>query len=188
MANTFTYKGITLSVIMAIRHGGQIWDGTVGALEYFGTAAQTNNRNGAPQVFAGDMGHLDANGNVVHYSGSNVVGGPGAANGTAEPTNQYYWQWVANSFTGPTSQSIFDGSYVRISQINLGYDLPMKWIRKAHFTKVSLTVFATNPFLWTKYPGVDPETSLAGPANGQGLDYFNNPGTKSYGIRLNLGL
>jgi len=29
---------------------------------------------------------------------------------------------------------------------------------------------------------------LAGPVNAQGLDYFNNPGTKSYGIRLNLGL
>ena len=52
----------------------------------------------------------------------------------------------------------------------------------------SLTFFANNPVLWTSYKGVDPETSLAGPANGQGLDYFNNPSTKSYGIRLSIGL
>jgi len=53
---------------------------------------------------------------------------------------------------------------------------------------LSLTVFANNLKIWTKYDGVDPETSLNGPANGQGMDYFNNPGTKSYGIRLSLGL
>ena len=43
-------------------------------------------------------------------------------------------------------------------------------------------------FTITKYTGVDPETSLAGPANGQGLDYFNNPGIRSIGFRLNIGL
>jgi len=29
---------------------------------------------------------------------------------------------------------------------------------------------------------------LGGPANAQGVDYFNNPNTKSYGVRLNLAL
>ncbi len=53
---------------------------------------------------------------------------------------------------------------------------------------LSVTIFANNPKIWTKYQGVDPETSLAGPANAQGMYYFNNPGTKSYGVRLNLGL
>ncbi|WP_431210925.1 hypothetical protein ACQ86N_34005 [Puia sp. P3] len=57
-----------------------------------------------------------------------------------------------------------------------------------HLRSLSLTIFANNPALWTKYKGVDPETSLAGPANGQGLDYFNNPGIRSYGVRLGLSL
>jgi TonB-linked SusC/RagA family outer membrane protein len=188
LTNTFSYKGINLGVVMTVREGGSIWDGTIGAMEYFGTAAQTDNRNSSA-LFAGDMGHLDGSGNVVHYTAGNPNAlGAGAANSTHEATNEYYWQNVGNSFTGPTSASIYDASYIRISQINLGYDLPSRICRKAHFTKITLTVFANNPVLWTKYPGVDPETSLAGPANGQGLDYFNNPGTKSYGLRLNLGL
>jgi len=34
--------------------------------------------------------------------------------------------------------------------------------------------------LWTHYKGIDPETNLTGPTNGRGLDYFNNPSTRSY--------
>jgi hypothetical protein len=56
------------------------------------------------------------------------------------------------------------------------------------FSNVNLTVFANNILIHTNYKGVDPETSLAGPANGQGLDYFNNPGAKNYGVRLSIGL
>ncbi len=178
LTSDFSYKGIKLGIVMSVRQGGSMWDGTLGAMEYFGTAAQTDNRTGS-QVFSGVLGHLDANGNVVST---------GVNNTTAEPTNEAYWQNIGSSFIGPTSPNVFDASYVRISQINLSYDLPHRIVQKAHFTKVTFTVFANNPVLWTKYPGVDPETSLAGPSNGQGLDYFNNPGTKSYGIRLILGL
>ncbi len=45
---------------------------------------------------------------------------------------------------------------------------------------LSLTFSLVNPKIWTKYDGVDPETSLAGPANAQGMDYFNSPGTKKW--------
>ena len=43
-------------------------------------------------------------------------------------------------------------------------------------------IYATgkNLLLFTPYSGIDPETNLQGSSNGQGMDYFNNPGTKSY--------
>jgi hypothetical protein len=42
--------------------------------------------------------------------------------------------------------------------------------------------------LFTKYKGVDPETSLTGAgSNLQGFDYFNNPGTKSIFLGVKLG-
>jgi hypothetical protein len=61
-------------------------------------------------------------------------------------------------------------------------------LKKGPFTSLSLTAFVNNLHVWTKYDGVDPETSLGGPSNVQGLDYFNNPNTKSWGLRLNVGL
>ncbi|MGN6532450.1 MAG: SusC/RagA family TonB-linked outer membrane protein [Ginsengibacter sp.] len=184
-----SYKGISVGAQLDIREGGKIWDGTRGAMSYFGTSAESGNRN-QPVTFQGVLGHMDANGNVVHYGPDGVTEIPkgGSVNTVATTYSQYYWQNVGSSFVGPAEPSVEDGSFIRIRQISLSYELPIDVISKAHFTSVSLTAFANNPFLWTKYQGVDPETSLAGPANGQGLDYFNNPGIKSYGIRLNIGL
>jgi len=78
--------------------------------------------------------------------------------------------------------------FVRIRQASLGYQVPASALKNMHLKSLSLTLFANNPLLWTKYKGVDPETSLAGPANGQGIDFFNGPGVKNYGIRLGLSL
>jgi TonB-linked SusC/RagA family outer membrane protein len=187
--NTFTFKGLSLGVQLDTRQGGVIWNGTRGALSYFGTSAESGNRN-TPVTFNGVLGHLDASGNIVHYAPDGVteIAKPGSVNNVATTYNQFYWQNVGSSFVGPAEPSIENASWVRIRQISLGVELPKSLMQKADFTNVSFTVFANNPFLWTKYKGVDPETSLAGPANGQGLDYFNNPGTKSYGIRLSVGL
>ena len=187
--NTITYKGISISAQLDVREGGKIWNGTRGAMSYFGTSAESANR-GQAVTFSGVSGHLDANGNVVHFGpdGTTEIAKPGAVNNVATTYSQYYWQNIGSSFVGPAELSVEDGSFVRIRQISLGYEFPKNFLEKAHFTNITLTAFANNPFLWTKYTGVDPETSLAGPANGQGLDYFNNPGTRSYGLRLNLGL
>ncbi|HSC36967.1 MAG TPA: hypothetical protein VLD19_03810, partial [Chitinophagaceae bacterium] len=187
--NTFTYKSFSLSAQLDIRRGGKIWNGTRGALSYFGTSQETANRN-SPVTFNGVLGHLDATGAVVHYdpTGTIEIAKPGTANTVATTYNQYYWQNIGSSFIGPAEASVEDASFVRIRQVSLSYALPKELLQKIHFSNATISVFANNPKIWTKYTGVDPETSLAGPANGQGLDYFNNPGTKSYGIRLALGL
>jgi len=184
--NNFTYKGLALGFQIDIRQGGDIWDGTRGALSYFGTSKESENR-GSDAMFAGLTGHLNANGEVVHFENGNEVAGPGPANTAVTQLDQYYWQNIGSSFVGPTEIDVEDGSYVKLRQASLSYSFPKSIIGKT-FNSLSLTAFVNNIILHTDYKGVDPETSLAGPANGQGLDYFNNPGVKTYGIRLNVGL
>jgi TonB-linked SusC/RagA family outer membrane protein len=176
------YKGFSLGAVLSIRAGGYMWDGTEGAMEYYGTAGVTENRGQPYQVPAGAVwGHLGGpNGTTVIQT---------TAPSTDPATyGYYYYQNLTSIYSGLTTPNIYPSGYVRISQINFTWSLPERWVRKAKFTRVSLTLFANNPVLWTKYPGVDPETSFAGPANAQGEDWFNNPGTKSYGVRLNVGL
>jgi outer membrane receptor protein involved in Fe transport len=185
--NTFTYKNLSLGIQVDVRHGGDIWNGTRGAMSYFGTSEETASR-GVTTTFNGVLGHLDPDGNVVHYEGTSEVAKPGPVNTLVAAKDQYYWQNIGSSFIGPAETSVEKTSFVRIRQLSLTYDFLMGAKKKSVFSNLSLTVFANNPVLWTKYKGVDPETSLAGPVNGQGLDYFNNPGTKSYGVRLNVGL
>ena len=183
----FTYKGFTVGAQLDIRHGGSIWNGTRGAMSYFGTSQETSNR-GQANTFKGLLGHLNTSGSIVHNESGVEVAKPGAVNTIASSFSQYYWQSVGSSFIGPAEPSVEDGSFARIRQISIGYEIPKKILTGSPFVSASLTFFANNPVLWTSYKGVDPETSLAGPANGQGLDYFNNPGTKSYGVRLSIGL
>jgi TonB-linked SusC/RagA family outer membrane protein len=186
--NNLRYKDFSLGIQLDIRHGGHLWNGTRGAMSYFGTSLETSNR-GQAVTFKGVAGHLDENGNVAHFDGTGAeVSKPGGASNIATTYSQYYWQNVGSSFIGPAEADVEGSGFVRIRQASLGYQVPAAALKNMHLKSLSLTVFANNPLLWTKYKGVDPETSLAGPANGQGLDYFNNPGTKSYGIRLGVSL
>ncbi|WP_162944567.1 SusC/RagA family TonB-linked outer membrane protein [Flavisolibacter nicotianae] len=185
--NNFSFKGLSLNVQIDVRRGGDIWNGTRGAISYFGTSKETESR-GTTKMFSGLSGHLNAAGEVVHFDANgNEVSGPGSANNATVALNQYYWQNVGSSFIGPSEPDVEDGSFVKLRQVGLTYALPASLLGKT-FRSLTLSVFANNIILHTRYTGVDPETSLAGPANGQGLDYFNNPGTRNYGIRLNVGL
>jgi len=152
--------------------------------------AQATEDRGKTGTFTGLAGHVDANGNIVHYGsdGTTEEAGAGAAVSQESELDQYYYQFLGSSFIGPAESTVEDGSFVRLRELSLSYSLPQNWLDNIHITALSITAFANNAFLWTKYDGVDPETSLIGPANGQGLDYFNNPGAKTYGIRLNVGL
>lgn len=187
--SNLSYKGFSLGFQIDVRKGGDIYNGTVGALVFRGLSSKTANR-GTPTVFQGLLGHLNADGQVVHYDKDGVteLSGPGAPNTIQSAYDENYWQGAGNSVFGGQEVDIEDGSFVRVRQVSLTYQLPSTLLNRRHTNNLSLTIFANNLFLWTKYDGVDPETSLGGPANGQGLDFFNNPGTKSYGIRLNLGL
>jgi TonB-linked SusC/RagA family outer membrane protein len=185
--SNLSYKGFMLGVQVDVRHGGAMWNGTRGALANKGTAQETSNRY-TPTVFKGLLGHLDDNGNVVHFEGNVEKPGPGAANTIQSSYTQNYWQNVGNSFGAGQETDIENGGFTRIRQLSLTYELPRALLKKGPFTSLSLTFIANNLHVWTKYDGVDPETSLGGPSNVQGLDYFNNPNTKSYGLRLNFGL
>ncbi len=42
--NAFTFKDVTLSFLIDIKNGGVMWNGTRGAMSYFGTHANTESR------------------------------------------------------------------------------------------------------------------------------------------------
>lgn len=69
-----------------------------------------------------------------------------------------------------------DGSFVRIRNINLGYNLPSNILSSAGVQSVRLYVNAQNPFTFTKYQGWDPEA---------GGNLSSYPSTKMFLIGVN---
>lgn len=163
--NTFSYKGFSLSALFDIRQGGLVWNGTKGVLRGFGTSKATEDRT-TTTIFPNS---------VLENGQPNNI--PIALGGQAYNRNY--------GFTGLDELNIEDGSWVRLREVNFGYNIPAKlfggYIKSA---KISLT--ARNLFLITNYSGIDPETNLTGSSNDFGEDYFNMPNTRSYGANVTL--
>jgi TonB-linked SusC/RagA family outer membrane protein len=91
-----------------------------------------------------------------------------------------------------SSRFIFDGSYVRVKNIMLGYNMPKPVLDKLNIEKLRLYVSGQNLLTFTNYPGYDPEVNYRGSGSGadsnrnQGLDYASYPNVKSYTVGLNI--
>ena len=172
ISNSFSYKNFGLSVLFDIRQGGDVWCGTCGIIDYFGVSEATLLRDQST-VFEGVVASTGAvNTQVVPYSDT----------GGSEDLN--YWRRYG--FGGLSETAVYDASWVRLREVTLSYDFPSKWLDGTFIEGISLSGFGRNLWLDTDYPGVDPETNLTGDSNGIGLDYFNQPNTRSYGLNVKL--
>ena len=52
---------------------------------------------------------------------------------------------------------VFNGSYFKIKQLQLGYTLPSTWLKKISVSSFRAFVSLDDFFTFTKYPGLDPE-------------------------------
>ncbi|HNP17440.1 MAG TPA: SusC/RagA family TonB-linked outer membrane protein [Fulvivirga sp.] len=178
--NTVSYKGLSLSFLLDIRQGGDVYNGTKGVLNNFGVGAETLDRN-ETVVFPGVLGQVQTDGSVVATETPNTIA---IVKGGTDGGTNFYQNY---GFVNLTELTIEDGSWVRMRDVSLTYDLPTSMLSKLPFSAVNIGFTARNLFLKTDYTGIDPETNLTGDSsNVIGYDYFNNPNTKSYGVNLNI--
>ena len=79
---------------------------------------------------------------------------------------------------------VYDGSYLRLKNIQLGYTLPEKLTKRVFVSKFRVYVAAENLFTWTKYHGYDPEISSGGTS--LGIDYGVYPQARVWTVGFNL--
>ncbi len=80
-----------------------------------------------------------------------------------------------------------DGSYIRLKNVSLGYNINAEFLRKRKIRSTRIYVSAQNILTLTKYKGVDPEISYNNSSTNLGLDYAGYPNTKSYTVGINIG-
>jgi TonB-linked SusC/RagA family outer membrane protein len=196
--NTFSYKGVSLGVLIDASFGGSIYNGTYATGTYTGVLAST--LPGRAAEFGGISyyypGNVKANGTVRLANGAtapvgatvyddgiifNGVTADGKPNEKILPAQQYY-----KSFRTIDEANIFDASYVKLREVKLSYNLPSKWIKSLSLQGVSVSLVGRN--LWIIHRNVediDPEVAF-NTGNGQGLESLSNPTTRSYGLNLNV--
>lgn len=161
------------NVLFDWRQGGQMWNGTKGALVNYGTAKATEER-GSSVTFPGVIGVQSDNGyNIVNQT-----------NNISSQLNQAWYTTNGGGFGAVSEHFVEDASSFRIRSIGMSYDLGSVFSKGVK--SLNIGVAANNVLLWSPYDGIDPISSLVGSSsNGQGLDYFNNPAVSSFIVKLN---
>jgi TonB-linked SusC/RagA family outer membrane protein len=94
---------------------------------------------------------------------------------------------VTNSETNPNSYFVEDGSYFRLKNLQLGYNIPSSALSKLGMSAARIYVQGTNLFTSTKYNGADPEIQESGSLT-LGVDYGKYPLAKvvTVGLKFNF--
>jgi len=165
------YKNLQISALVDIRRGGDIWNGTKGALYNFGAHKDTEIR-GEKRTFGVDW-----------LPGETV--GPGKGKAVALTQSSWFTN-LGSGFVGPASQFVEDGGFTRLREVSLSYNMDQPFIQRTGFSALNLRLSGRNLWLKTDYTGIDPETNLGGVSSARGNEYFNNPQARSIVITVGL--
>ncbi|MBA7555606.1 TonB-dependent receptor P3 [subsurface metagenome] len=86
-----------------------------------------------------------------------------------------------------SSRYLEDGSYLRLRNLTLAYDLPIKYAEKIKLKDLRITLSMDNMKTWTKYSGPDPDVPLyIGDYTLPGTQYFKYPISKQFLLGLEI--
>ncbi len=173
LSTTVSFMGLTLSALFETSQGGDIWAGSKGVLYTFGIDPITANESIAPSDLTNYAGDIIPAGATFRGNVRDFGGGPVAL-------DESWYSDLGGGFGPVGEQFIEDGSWTRLRELSLFYALPATFVESIGFSNIEFGVTGRNLILWTNIEGFDPETNLTGTSKGRGLEYFNNPGTKSY--------
>ncbi|MDR1199289.1 MAG: TonB-dependent receptor [Prevotellaceae bacterium] len=150
ITNTFSYKGFTLSAFFFFQYGNKIFLNE-------GRYTMDLGGNLSYGIMATQLDRWQKPGDITSVPKL-------LRSNTANPNDSYY---------------LYDGSYIRLRNITLSYDLPEKWVTKIGLTGLRIFAQGQNLLTITKYPGQDPEVS-------DGQAFFAYPAYRTWTLGLDV--
>jgi TonB-linked SusC/RagA family outer membrane protein len=171
----FRYKNFDLSVFVNYQFGNDVYNAN--KLEF------TNGYQGNANMLA----IMNDRWRTVNSAGV-VVTDPAELAKLNENASIWIPSTSSTAFT-LHSWAVEDGSFVRINNITLGYNLPSSFIRRASMKTARVYFTMNNLAVFTDYSGYDPEVSTRrGSPETPGVDYSAYPRSRSFIFGLNLSL
>lgn len=96
---------------------------------------------------------------------------------------------ISDNWIGVSDLRVFDASFFKIKQMQLGYTVPRNILKKVALSSLRAYVSLDDWFTFTKYPGLDPETSAMGSSgngSGLGIDFGSYPISKKLVFGVNV--
>ncbi|GGE94938.1 SusC/RagA family TonB-linked outer membrane protein [Hymenobacter cavernae] len=170
--STFSYRGLSLTVVVDTKQGGKIYSRTRGTQRFAGTAPETLINDRQPFIVANSV----------------IQNADGSYSPNTTPTTAFDYFSALEGAGGPPGTNIIDASYTKLREVALSYTLPSKWLTKTPFGALSVGLTGRNLALWRAKENtyVDPETSNFGNGNVQGFDFSGSPSLRSFGANLRV--
>jgi TonB-linked SusC/RagA family outer membrane protein len=181
--NTFRYKAFTLSLLLDIRIGGDVFNGTEYAMVVNGLSKQTLQNNRQSVTLNGISSVTGSDTTITYSADQSYPIGSTTYSGNAMIQN-YWSNYAANSYNFITSVN-----WLKLRSLSLAYDFSGILKNQKVIKGLTATAIGTNLFTWTNYKGMDPEVSAAGGTGGSGstgIDYLGVPAVASFTFGINL--
>lgn len=171
--NTFSYKRLVLNALIDARIGGSFYDEGTGTARWTGQYAETaiGREEGVIGKGVMNVGSAEA----PQYVPNDII----------IPGNRFY------GYNNPRryhEAGIFDGSFVKLREVSLGYRLPETLLSRVKIQSAKFSLVGRNVLmLFSNHPHIDPEVDGFG-GNSQGFAYGELPSLRSLGFNLSLGI
>ncbi len=169
-SNNFTYKALSLSVLLQGVSGNNIFN------------TPRIRREGPGQGTSKDL--------LNKYSASNPTSNIPAFNKASDYLsivgfpNKYNIDFI---YSGSTSRWVEDGSYLRVKNVTLAYNLTNVFGTKLGVKAAKVFVSGTNLLTFSKYKGYDPEvSSYTNNDASAGIDFGNYPTARTFTMGLEI--
>jgi TonB-linked SusC/RagA family outer membrane protein len=189
--NSIRFADFDLSFLFDIQQGGKFYSTSHMWGHYAGVwepTAGVNDKGNEIRDAVADGGGIRLDG----VTGDVTFNDDGTYTVTNSAPNEKYVSaqgWAARHYHGfemPSAQSVFDADYVKLRELVIGYNVPLE---SKLVKNVRVSAYGRN--LWVfglDYKGLDPEITVNGSGNVQGIEGGFLPTTRTFGFKLEFEL
>lgn len=175
--NTFSYKQWDMSIFFSFSYGGEVLNAT----------KLTNTQTGKTNYNVLDHANSSKRWMTIDARGQTVTDPTQLAALNAGKTVASLYD-MEQGDTYIHSWAIEDASFLRLSNLSIGYSFSKLMLRKVGIQNLRLYATGNNLFVWTPYTGFDPEVSTKGNSLTPGVDFGAYPRSRSFTFGLNITL
>lgn len=181
ISNSFSYKGISLSFLIDVSQGGDIYSLDM----YYGL----NSGLYKETSFINDLGNPVRN--TLEEGGGYVIKGVNVdANGVVTKNATRVDASTSDLGFGyavdPNAGFVYDASFVKLREVSISYNIPSTWLQRTFIKSVTVSAVGSNLWIIHKnLPYADPEAGLSA-GNAQGYSIGSLPSLREFGFNLKL--
>jgi TonB-linked SusC/RagA family outer membrane protein len=177
--NKFTYKNISISFLIDMQKGGDIFS----LDRYYGLATGLYDETAGINDLGNPIRNSIANGGGIILEG---VQADGTVNTIRTPGPEYYGN-VDGYRRKPNKAFVYDASYVKLREVSITYRIPTKWTNSLNIQEMKFSIVGTNLWIIDKnLPDADPESGLGSGNLSSGYSVGSLPSTRNIGANLTL--